>query len=127
MNTFVKALVLSVSTTLVAAPVFAAGPQNQPNQPAHIQKAPAPQHVDNKKPTQHQNQPQHKKNAVKPSRDWRVGTKVPKQYQAKQYHVTQKADKRLSKPNKNQQWLKVNGDYVLTQGSTYSIVKIVRG
>ena len=116
MNNFLKTIVLSVSTALVAVPAFA-----QPNQPNY-----QAQHANHdKKPGQTHQKNQHK-NVVRPSRDWKVGQKVPKQYQAKQYYVNQKADKRLSKPNRNQQWLKVNGDYILTQGTTYSIIKIVR-
>lgn len=130
MNTLVKALVLSVSTALVAAPVFAAPQDHQPNQhqPApHTQKAPAPTQMkhDNKQPQPAAKNQQNQK-SVKPSRDWRVGNKVPKQFQAKQYKVDHKVDKRLSKPAKNQQWMKVNGDYVLTNGPEFVIIKIMK-
>lgn len=127
MNTFIKALVLSVSTAFVATSVLAAPQDHQPQAP-HAQKAPAPTPMkhDNKQPQPVIKHQQNNK-SVKPSHDWRVGTKVPKQYQAKQYKVDYKADRHLSKPAKNQHWIKVNGDYVLTNSSSFNIVKVIKG
>lgn len=133
MNTLFKAIVLSISTALVAAPVMAA-PQDHPAKPQqqYQQKAPAPQH--NAKPQANNHAapkaPQHQssaKKAVDPSRDWRVGQKVPQQFYASSYKVEYSKYKKLSKPNKNQQWLKVNGDYILTNTFNHSIVKIIAG
>ncbi|KGT46914.1 hypothetical protein GW12_20970 [Acinetobacter sp. HR7] len=93
MNTLVKALVLSISTALVAAPAMAAPQDHEPNK-AHTQqqhKAPAPQHeAQQHKQDKHPAQPQQHKQVnkkVDPSRDWRVGHKVPSQYQSKAYKV----------------------------------------
>lgn len=117
MNTLMKAIVLSISTALVAAPAMAA-PQNEQNhqpQPAHNQKAPV------------QHQAQQAKKVVNPSHDWRSGQKVPSQYRGNSYKVDHSKYKKLSKPGKNQQWIKVNGDYILTNVITHSIIKIIGG
>ncbi|TCB49127.1 hypothetical protein E0H80_12495 [Acinetobacter sp. ANC 4779] len=118
MNILVKAIVLSFSTALVAAPAMAA-PQDHYSQSHQIQNhhtAPVQQH-------QHA---VHKK-AVNPSHDWRVGQKVPTQYYGQSYKVDHKKFKKLSKPGKNQQWIKVNGDYVLTNVMSHKIIKIIGG
>lgn len=62
-----------------------------------------------------------------PSHDWKAGQKVPNRYQGNAYKVDQQKIKKLSKPAKNQQWIKVNGDYVLTDIRTHSIIKIIAG
>jgi Ni/Co efflux regulator RcnB len=117
MNTLVKAIVLSFSTALVAAPAMAA-PQDHHSPSHQIQnhhKAPVQQH-----------KVVHKK-AVNPSHDWRVGQKVPAQYHSQSYKIDHKKFKKLSKPGKNQQWIKVNGDYVLTNVMSHNIIKIIAG
>ena len=118
MNTLVKAIVLSLSTVLVAAPAMAA-PQDHHGQSHQVQN-------NHKAPVQHHYNAVHKK-AVNPSHDWRVGQKVPSQYFGQSYKVDHKKFKNLSKPGKNQQWLKVNGDYVLTNVASHNIIKIIRG
>lgn len=129
MNTLVKAIVLSLSTALVAAPVMAAPQehnQQQHNQ-QHNQKY-NQQHTQShhKAPIQQHHNAVHKK-AVNPSHDWRVGQKVPSQYYAQSYKVDHKKFKKLSKPGRNQQWIKVNSDYVLTNVMSHSIIKIIGG
>lgn len=128
MNTLMKAIVLSISTALVAAPAMAA-PQNSQNhqpQPAHNQKAPTQHQVQkDKAPIKHEAQ-QHKK-TVNPSRDWHAGQKVPNQYHGNSYKVDHSKYKKLTKPGKNQQWIKVNGDYILTNVISHTIIKIIGG
>lgn len=139
MNTLVKALVLSISTAFVAAPVMAAPQDHHAQQNNHqVQQ----QH--NKAPAQHQIQKQntHQKPAMNhqtqqqkyskhqstdPSRDWKVGQKVPSQYHNSSYKVDYSKYKKLHKPARNQQWIKVNGDYVLTNVISHAIVKIIAG
>ena len=126
MNTLVKAIVLSLSTALVAAPAMAA-PQDH-NQPHQVNQQNQPHHVDqHKAPVQQQHKPAVHKKAVNPSHDWRVGQKVPSQYHGKSYKVDHTKYKKLSKPGKNQQWIKVNGDYVLTNVVSHTIIKIIGG
>lgn len=113
MNTLMKAIVLSISTALVAVPAMAAPQNSQNHQPqaTHNQKAPA----------------QQAKKAVNPSHDWRSGQKVPSQYRGNSYKVDHNKYKKLSKPGKNQQWIKVNGDYILTNVISHTIIKIIGG
>nr|MCM1981194.1 RcnB family protein [Acinetobacter pittii] len=33
----------------------------------------------------------------------------------------------MYKPSKNQQWIKVNGDYVLVNVINHSVIKIIKG
>ena len=116
MNTLVKAIVLSFSTALVAAPAMAA-PQDHYGQSHQVQNH-------HKAPVQQHHHTVYKK-AVNPSHDWRVGQKVPTQYYSQSYKVDHKKFKKLSKPGKNQQWIKVNGDYVLTNVMNQKISKII--
>jgi Ni/Co efflux regulator RcnB len=140
MNTLVKALVLSISTALVAAPVMAAPQEHQPQKPqaqmSH-KKAPEPmkqQQTPQNKPyaqnnAKHTQGPQHKaqKNRVNPSHDWKKGQKVPSEFRGQRYKVDHNQHRNLSKPSKNQQWIKVNGDYVLMNAMNYTIIKILAG
>lgn len=129
MNTLMKAIVLSISTALVAAPAMAAPQQDQKHQvqSTHNQKAPSKQQQtkhQTQTPAKHQIQ-QTKK--VDPSRDWRAGQKVPSQYHGNSYKVDHNTHHKLTKPGKNQQWIKVNGDYILTNVISHAIIKIIAG
>lgn len=133
MNTLVKALLLSMSTALVAAPVMAA-PQDHPSQQNSHQvqqqhHAPAQHQAQNnhKQPTVHQSNSSVKHKSIHPSRDWKVGQKVPSQYQTSNYKVDYSKHKKLHQPARNQQWFKVNNDYVLTNVISHSILKIIAG
>ena len=124
MNTFIKAAILSISTALIALPTLAA-PQEQ-----HQQHQTAQSHGHAQKHTSngHQ-QPTHAtvKKANRPSQDWKAGQKLPSAYHSNAYKVDHQKYKKLSKPGKNQQWIKVNGDYVLTDIRNHSIIKIIAG
>lgn len=67
------------------------------------------------------------KKANRPSQDWKAGQKLPSAYHSNAYKVDHQKYKKLSKPGKNQQWIKVNGDYVLTDIRNHSIIKIIAG
>ncbi|CAB1220024.1 RcnB family protein [Acinetobacter bouvetii] len=122
MNTLVKAIVFSLSTALVTAPAMAAPQEhNQSHQVQNQQKG----HTQSHQNTSHKNTA-HKK-AVNPSHDWKVGQKVPSQYHGQGYKIDHKKFKKLSKPGKNQQWIKVNADYVLTNVISHTIIKIIGG
>jgi len=62
-----------------------------------------------------------------PSHDWQQGHKVPTQYHGNSFKVDASKYKKLSKPTKNQQWIKVNGDYVLMNTTTYKVIKVIQG
>ena len=111
MHTFIKAAILSIATALISLPALAAPQeQHQQHQAAqsheHAQKHPSNGH---QQPTQATI-----KKAKHPSQDWKAGQKLPSAYHSNAYKVDHQKYKKLSKPGKNQQWIKVNGDYVLT-------------
>ena len=122
MNTLSKAIILSLSSALVAAPVMAA-PQEHHSQ----------QHGQQQHTAQHQTKdsikvPQHSiKKTERPAHDWQQGHKVPDQYHGNSFKVDASKYKKLSTPAKNQQWIKVNGDYVLMNTATYKIIKVIQG
>jgi len=119
MKTLVKAIVLSISTALIATSAMATPQDHQPHKPYAQQHPKALQH----------HAPQHKQayKKVDPSRDWRVGQKVPSQYQSRMYEVEHSKYIRLNKPGRNQQWIKVNGDYVLMNVVNDKVIKIIAG
>lgn len=116
MKNIAKALILSLSTA-VALPAFAAPNNGQPEQ-----HQPASSHQKDNRQAQN-----HQKKQIQPNRDWKAGQKVPSQYRGASYKVNPAHNKRLTKPGKNQQWIKVNGDYVLTNMVTHTIIKVIRG
>ena len=127
MNTLIKAIVLSVTASVMAASAFAA-PQDNHNQSKHVEQHQVDQHK--KQVDQHNNQPvvqkeQAQKHTVKPSRDWKAGQVIPSQYRKGQ-SVDHKKYSKLTKPAKNQQWVKVNSDYVLINTVDHKIVKIIK-
>ncbi|ENV43330.1 RcnB family protein [Acinetobacter schindleri] len=124
MKTLVKAIVLSISTALVAIPAMAAPQDHHQYSKSHAQQQHhAPQHHQQNKHPAQQHKQGYKK--VDPSRDWRVGQKVPSQYQSKIYKVDHSKYKRLNKPGRNQQWIKVNGDYILMNSVNDKVIKII--
>ena len=61
---------------------------------------------------------------VNPSRDWRKGQTLPSQYSSSRFHVSDREARQLPKSSRNQQWYKVNGDYVLVNERTNRIISI---
>jgi len=53
--------------------------------------------------------------------------KKPVQYPSQSFKIDHKKFKKLSKLGKNQQWIKVHGDYVLTNITSHDIIKIIAG
>lgn len=136
MNRLVQAVVFSLSTALVAAPAFAA-PQNSQDHKQHAtQNHNDANHKDmHNDASSHHAQDQHKASnnkashnkSTRPSAAWKPGNPVPTQYRGKSYQVDHTKYKKLNKPGKNEQWIKVNGDYVLTNVLNHNIIKIVPG
>ena len=134
MNSLVKAIVLSISTALIASTAMAA-PQQHQGYDDHQGKTQVHQQQSNQKYQDNRNQhvkqnPQHKSASQKktdPSHDWKVGQKVPTQYHGQSYKINHSKYKKLSKPSRNQEWIKVNNDYVLTNTVTHVILKIIHG
>lgn len=121
MNTLMKTMVLAISTAVISVSALAA-PQSQPSQQIHPSQ---------QKAFQQHKQPVHKaaqsKKHDQPTQKWKVGAKIPTQYQGSHYKFNANQNKQLTKANKNQQWIKVKGDYFLIDNKTQHIIKIVRG
>lgn len=119
MNTFTKSLILSVSAALISVSASAA-PQGHPSEQHH-------QVQHSTQSTTHHQHGQTQKKSVHPSHDWKAGQKVPAQYRGQGYKVDHSKYRKLSKPGHQQQWIKVNGDYVLTSTLTHTIIRIIAG
>jgi len=122
MNTLSKAIILSLSSALVATPVMAAPQEHHSQQHGQQQHTAQHQAKDSIKAPQH-----NIKKTERPSHDWQQGHKVPTQYHSNSFKVDASKYKKLSKPTKNQQWIKVNGDYVLMNTATYKVIKVIQG
>ena len=130
MNTFLKAIVLSISTAVVAAPVMAApqdhGPQSQHNVKANQYKQHVKQYEQSRQAHKNINPHQAAQSKVN-AQHWKVGQKVPNQYHGSNYKFDQSKYKKLSQPGRNQQWIKVKNDYVLMDTNTHKVLKVVQG
>ncbi|WP_425919005.1 RcnB family protein [Acinetobacter sp. TSRC1-2] len=62
---------------------------------------------------------------VNPSRDWRVGQTLPRQYSSSRFQISDREARQLPKSSRNQQWYKVNGDHVLVNERNNRIVRII--
>ena len=54
---------------------------------------------------------------------WQTGYVMPQHYRGDSYKVDYK-DSQLPRPSRNQQWYKINNDYILVDADTNSIVSI---
>lgn len=54
---------------------------------------------------------------------WQTGYVMPQHYRGNSYKTEYK-DHNLSKPGRNQQWYKVNNDFILVDSDSNSIIKI---
>jgi len=79
--------------------------------------------------TQEQMQQRHREivqsQILKPSRDWKPGQALPSRYYGQGYRFDYRKNKKLSKPEKNQRWIRVNGDYILINTVNHRILKVV--
>ena len=115
MKKLMTALVLCAgsigATTAMAAPSY----QNQ--------------HHDNHNYGHHQthwNQNQSSRHQqINPSRQWRAGQYLPSNYHSSRYTVDKRQSRKLPNPGRNQQWYKINGDYVLCNDKNNRIVRIL--
>lgn len=64
-------------------------------------------------------------NSVNPSRHWRTGQALPRQFTSSRFEVNKQELRRLPKASRNQQWYKINGDYVLVNERNDRILKII--
>ncbi|MDQ9010670.1 RcnB family protein [Acinetobacter gerneri] len=109
MKKIISAIAFTVSTALAASSAMAA-----PNDHHY------PQHQNSHQQVVKHNTPHANKD------QWKVGHTYPSQYRGAGYKVDHKQYKKLSRPGHNQQWYKVNGQYVLVNTQNHHIIKTVR-
>lgn len=61
----------------------------------------------------------------KPSWDWKVGQDLPAQFRSEQYQVKSNDSPRLYSVGSDEQWYRINGDYVLADDE-YEIIRILK-
>lgn len=106
-KTTLFALVTGLSATVaIAAPEHAHHTHQDQNEPHYQHQAKVNRHA-----SSHVN--------------WKTGDKVPAQYYSHANQIDHKRYKNLSKPARNQQWIKVNGDYVLINTRSHQVIKVV--
>ena len=125
MNTILKAIVLSISTALVAAPVMAA-PQEYPSKQNYAKNVHNVQNTHAQKSVKQDNRGHNVKQS-NIQHNWKVGQNVPSQYYGSHYKIDHSKYKKLSKPGHNQQWIKVKGDYILLNTVNHKVLKVVHG
>ena len=127
MKKMLSILTVSLSTLLTTSVMAGT---NYDHRDRYESRSSSHQHIKNQHPysshqyNAHRSQSESKQH-IKPARDWKKGQILPRQFQHSAYEVNYRDASRLSKPNKNQQWLKINGDYVLINERNHKIVRIV--
>ena len=120
LTTIALSLSALIATSAMAAPHHDARFNHPSHAPAHWNsndKHPSKQHWNNDK--------RYNSYKVNPSRDWRVGQKLPSQYNSKRFEVTGFEARRLPDAGRNQQWYKINNDYVLINERNNKIMRII--
>ena len=128
MKKVLTTIALSLSA-LVATSAMAAPQHHDPRYAPH-KSAPHWNHKDAKKwddrrDNRRWNDKRYNNRVVNPSRDWRVGQKLPNQYDNRRFEVSGYEARRLPNAGRNQQWYKINGDYVLVNERNDKIIRIL--
>lgn len=126
MKKLVSAITL-VMTGLIATSAIA-GPHEQDRRYQHAKPTPPPAHWNQGQPQRFDHNrydDKRYKNQVNPSRQWRVGQTLPRQFNTSRFELSDRQAKNLPKAGRNQQWYKINGDYVLVNERNDRIVRII--
>ena len=115
MKRFIQALTLATVSIFALSSAFAETQQNH-------QQVKTQQHSTDEHQAKASQSASKQKKAPKPSKDWKVGHKVPSDYRGKGYQVDYKKHQ-LPAPKKGQKWLKINGEYLLVKSSNHQIIK----
>lgn len=122
-------IIVGTAMTLLSVPTLAQNGQHGP--PGHSNYGQSNDKVLNHSQAEkHGNQDaKHAKKVVqiKPHQSWKVGHQFPHGYRSKAYQVYDYGNYHLSRPAKNQQWYRINGDYVLVNVISHSILQIIAG
>lgn len=121
MKKVLTTIALSLSALLATSAM--AAPQHDPRY-NHNPHKPAP-HWNAKDSKKWNDDRRHNNRMVNPSRDWRVGQSLPRQYDNKRFEVSDRKARRLPNTGRFQQWYKVNNDYVLVNERSNRIVRII--
>ena len=137
MKKLVQASFFTFSTAIFISPVIAAPQERSHNNsynqaymhsPAENQSQQQMQQR-NQQETRQEVQQRHREivqnQILKPSRDWKPGQALPSRYYGQGYRFDYRMNKKLSKPEKNQQWIRVHGDYILINTVNHRILKVV--
>ena len=126
MNKIITSLVLSITaiitTNTIAAPTHE---RVEPSKQWHQQPQKNQHWQDERREHERRLEQQRSKHSVNPSRDWHVGQKLPHQFNHADYRMNQYQARHLPRSNKNQQWYKIKGDYVLVNERNNKIVRIL--
>ena len=121
MKKVLTTIALSLSALLATSAM--AAPQHDPRYNHNPHKS-AP-HWDAKDSKKWNDDRRHNNREVNPSRDWRSGQVLPRQYDNKRFKVSDREARRLPNTGRFQQWYKINNDYVLVNERSNRIVRII--
>ena len=114
-----------MATTAMAGPNDHRDDRYQPKPSAHWNKDHRDsRYNDHRKNDGYDNKSRYQ-SSVNPSRQWRTGQELPRQFSSSRYEVNHNELRRLPKVGRNQQWLKINGDYVLVNERNDRILRII--
>ena len=122
MKTTLKTLlqITAVSLSALVASSVMAAPQHDPR--GYDRQQP---HWNSQKDHKWKDDRSYNQRHVNPSRDWRVGQSLPRQFDSKRFQISDREARRLPNTNRNQQWYKINNDYVLVNERNNKIVRIL--
>lgn len=125
MKTLVSVITFSLSaimaTSAMAAPDHRySGPDHRAQHPHH-----AAPHWKHDAKDRHYDQKRFGPQNVNPSREWRVGQRLPNLFNHSRFQVSHSQAKRLPKAGRHEQWFKINGDYVLVNERNDRIIRIL--
>lgn len=135
MKKLLTTIALSLSAVMATSAAMAAGPGH--DQRFDPRKAPPPPaHMVKQGPQFKHNAPPAHANKFKDDRRFddkrhfnnsklRVGQTLPRGYDSKRFEVNSRDARGLAKAGKNQQWYKVNGDYVLVNEKNNRILRVM--
>ena len=132
LGTLALSLSALIATSAMAAPQhdprFSQN-HNKPTPPAHWNQKDAKK-WDQKDAKKWEQEKRHQANRfddrrLNPSRDWRSGDKLPAQFDNHRYRLNNHESRHLPKAKNNQNWYKVNGDYVLVNERNNKIVRVM--
>lgn len=117
---------IAISMSALMATAAMAAPQHyQDHRDNRYQPSKPAPHWNNKHHDQRFDRNDRNKFSVNPSREWRTGQKLPRQFSSSRFEVDRNQHQRLPKAGQNQQWYKIGGDYVLVNERNDRILKII--